>query len=370
MSRFSELYPALARRMFHHPPGPFRSITDVEGVEVGQVTVRDEAAGLHTGVTAIWPRRDVMVARPFAGVHALHGAGEMTGFLQIAEWGVIETPILLGSSLAVGRIHDGLIEALKALDPEMGVSRDVLLPVVAECDDGVLSDARARAIGSGHVARALSGARGGPLEEGSVGAGTGMIAFDFKAGIGTASRRLEVAGAGPATVGVLVNANFGFCRQLRFGGIPVGAEFAGRVAEQSNGELRTPSQERSVIVVVATDLPLRPDQLRRLSVRATMGLSRVGSFAGHGSGEIALAFSTTAGLARDRSQSRPAEVAERSLNAVYEATVEAVEESVLNALCAGRDTTGRGGRFVPGLLGDPLRRTRLETIERFFAGPS
>lgn len=333
LRRFADFFPQHLTGLRFFQPGRLNAITDVPGVLVGHSSLYHPRLGLATGVTAVWPRRDVMKAKPSASGFVLHGAGEMTGLLQVLEWGEIETPILLTSSLNVGRVHDAVVDFLARENPEMGNAADVILPVVAECDDSALSDSRARAVGSREVFAALGEARGGDVAEGSVGAGTGMIAFDLKAGIGTASR----AGVSGYTLGVLVNANVGVRRQLRLGGVPVGLELEktleGSPKRSLEGSKKTQrSRDRSVIVVVATDAPLRPDQIRRVCVRASMGLARVGSFASHGSGEFVIGFSTADKTVSSSKKARAVTGAE--LNAFYEACVEAVEEAVLNALVA------------------------------------
>jgi D-aminopeptidase len=358
--RFRSLYPELASRLSEFKPGRLNAITDVSGVRVGHATVLNARKGLMSGVTAIWPRTDVYSFRPRASGHVLHGAGEMTGLHQVLEWGMIETPILLTSTLNVGRVYDAAIEYLAGKHPRMGISEDVLIPIVGECDDSHMSRARLRPVGKREVVRALDGATAGAaVAEGSVGAGTGMISFDFKGGIGTSSRVVRIgegARAKAYKVGVLLNANVGVRRQLRVAGIPIGRELRDRLMPESH-------PERSVIVIVSTDAPLRPDQLRRLCVRAGLGLGRLGSFAGHASGEIILGFSTTLGEPRDGPTARAPitqvqNLRDSFLNPFYEATVECVEESLLNALVAssveagaleGGAFSGRDGHLVHGL---------------------
>lgn len=352
--RFRDLYPELASRLSQFKPGRFNAITDVPGVRVGHATVRDARKGFMSGVTAIWPRQDVYSFRPRASGHVLHGAGEMTGLHQAMDWGVIETPILLTSTLNVGRVYDAAIEYLAKMNPKMGISEDVLIPVVGECDDSHMSRARLRPVGKKEVFRALDSAMGAaPVEEGSVGAGAGMIAFDFKGGIGTSSRVIKVGegtNARSFKIGVLLNANVGVRRQLRVAGIPIGREFANKLMPEEH-------PERSVIVIVATDAPLRPDQLRRISVRAGLGLGRSGSFAGHGSGELILAFSTSLGEPKHGASvkaplARVENLRDSFLNPFYEATAECVEESLLNAMVASSPigpVKGRDGHLVHGL---------------------
>ncbi|MGZ3708249.1 MAG: P1 family peptidase, partial [Bdellovibrionota bacterium] len=269
--RFRSRFPERASELGFHPHGRHNAITDVPGVRVGHATIKSAKRGHFSGVTAIWPRSDVYKFRPRASGHILHGAGEMTGLHQVLEWGLIETPILLTSTLNVGRAYDAVIEYMAEKHPKMGLTEDVLIPVVAECDDSFLSRARERPVGPREVRRALDEARTGAVEEGGVGAGTGMISFDFKAGIGTSSRVVSVGKGRKFTLGALVNANVGMRRQLRVAGSPLGRRLEHELLPEPHGE-------RSIIVILATDAPMRPDQLRRLSVRAGMGLARAGSY--------------------------------------------------------------------------------------------
>ena len=343
------------------PTGPTNSITDVPNVTSGHATVwRDEAPPpngrgvARTGVTAIVPfdAAALFDDRVAAGMSVLNGAGEMTGSLAIAEWGVLETPIFLTSTMAVGRVFDGAITELAARVPRIGLD-DAVIPVVGECDDGFLNDSRTVQIAVDDVARALADAAArspGPAPEGAVGAGTGMVAFELKGGIGSSSRMV-----GAWTVGVLVLANFGRLDRLTVDGVPVGAELVGSGWAADHLEERTRHDQGSCIGVVATDAPLAPDQLRRLAVRSGLGLARTGSYAGHYSGEIFIAFSTGTRLPR-RAESAviaTTRVAEEALDGLFEAAVDATEEAVLNALCVADTVVGLGGRSVPGL---PLRR--------------
>jgi D-aminopeptidase len=303
-------------------PGTSNSIADVSGVRVGHVTVwRDEPLA-RTGVTAIVPPSFPLPA----GVAVLNGAGELTSSHEIREWGEIETPVYLTSTHAVGRVYDGAISVAVRDDPQVGVDRFVI-PVVGECDDSWLSDARTVHVTVEDVARAVDEASGWPFAEGAVGAGTGMSLFGWKGGIGTASRR-----AGEHVVGVLVLGNFGSAGQLLFAGVPVGRRLPG-------SEQRAPGG--SCIAVVATDAPVSPATLERVARRAGLGLARTGSFAHNGSGEIFVAFSTVRGDLRGR-----------ALDPLFEATVEATEEAVLNAMWAAPDVRGREGRVERGLPHD------------------
>jgi D-aminopeptidase len=295
-------------------PGPRNSIADV-GVTVGHVTVE------HTGVTAVVPPSLPLPA----GTAVLNGAGELTGSLEIREWGRLDTPVYLTSTHAVGRVYDGAVSVAMAADPRVGVD-DVVIPVVGECDDSWLSDARVAHVQPSDVARAVADASS-DFEQGAVGAGAGMSCFDWKGGIGSSSRR-----AGDYTVAALLLTNFGSREQLRVDGLPVGQLLDERPDE-------APEPGGSCIAVLATDAPLTPPQLERLARRAGLGLARAGSVAHHGSGEIFVAFATS----DERS------FADRELNRLFQAAVDATEEAVLCSLWAAVDTTGREGRLVRAL---------------------
>jgi D-aminopeptidase len=347
--------------------GPSNSIADVAGVRVGHVTVmRDEAdppAGrgvARSGVTAIVPAPpETLFAEPLAaGVAVLNGAGELTGAVQIGEWGMIETPIYLTATMSVGRVLDGAVAAAVAANPAVGVD-DVVIPVVGECDDSWLNDARVVQVEAADAGRAVADA--GAVVQGAVGAGTGMMCFGFKGGIGSASRLVPAIGA---VVGVVVLANFGERRQLRVDGVPVGrllGEAGGgppRPAEGPAGEPPRPAGEHraggpprpagSCIVVVATDAPLRSAALTRVARRAGLGLARTGSVAHHGSGEIFLAFSTGYRQHRER-RAIVDTLPDGDLDALFAATVDATEEAVLNALWSAERTEGREGRVAEAL---------------------
>jgi D-aminopeptidase len=306
---------------------------DVAGIRVGHVTIwRDEpeppgGRGVaRSGVTAVVPPSLPLPA----GVAVLNGAGELTGSHEIREWGLLETPVYLTATMAVGRVYDGAVEVAIRDDSRVGVD-DVVIPVVGECDDSYLSEARVVQVEAADAARAVDTATGWPFDEGAVGAGTGMSCLGWKGGIGSASRVVD----GHA-VGVLVLANFGSGDALRFAGVPLG--------ELLPGGGRRPAG--SCIVVVATDAPLSTASLERVARRAGLGLARTGSVAHHGSGEIFLAFSTSA--------SRGGQVEGRELDAIFIGTVEATEEAVLNALWAAPDVEGREGRVMHGLPHDEV----------------
>ena len=341
-------------------PGPHDAITDVPGIRVGHVTVwRDEPAGrgiARTGVTAILPGPvEGLHREPVpAGAAVLNGAGEMTGFVAVSEWGLVESPVYLTSTMAVGRIFDGAVSAAVAADPVVGTD-DVVIPVVAECDDSWLSDSATVQVEAADARRAIAEASAGPVGEGAVGAGTGMICFGWKGGIGSASRVVPEAGA---TVGVLVLANFGSPRELRIDGVPVGralpdpeAGARGASGPPSGSDAGARAPAGSCIAVVATDAPLASAQLTRIARRAGLGLGRAGSVAHHGSGEIFLAFSTSGRVPRADAGRRATgeSLADGGLDPLFAATVEATEEAVLNALWAAADVSGRAGRVARGL---------------------
>jgi D-aminopeptidase len=356
-----------ARALGLHPgqfqPGPLNAITDVPGVKVGQVTLRQGDGPLQpgqgpvrTGVTVIVPRDDVWHKKVPAGAFVLNGTGEMTGLSWVAESGFLEYPIALTNTLNVPRVANGVISWMLKQYPGIGITDDTLTPVVAECDDGRLNDIQGRHVSETDVMRALDEASAGPVEEGSVGAGTGMIAYGFKGGIGTASRRLPEANGG-FTIGVLVNANHGRRPELTMGGVPIGQRY-GAVPTQSSlspdpysrslhtsREGTSGNAEGSIIVVIATDAPLDSRQLTRLGKRAALGLARTGSTARHGSGDFMLAFST--GNVIPHYPSDPTfsltHLADTHLNPVITATVEATEEAILNALTGATTVTGRDG---------------------------
>jgi D-aminopeptidase len=320
-------------------PGLRNAITDVPGVRVGHITVRreepepPEGRGIaRTGVTAIVPRPvETLVERPVAaGTAVLNGAGELTGSIEIGEWGEVETPVYLTSTLAVGRVYDGAIDVALASDPSVGTDNFVI-PVVGECDDSWLNDARTVQVATADAGRAVEAA-GEDVAEGAVGAGTGMICFGWKGGIGTSSRRV-----GEAHVGVLVLANFGSAPELRVDGVAIGRSLA---PPPGRGQ----AAASSCIGVVVTDAPMGAHQLGRLAERVGLGLGRTGSFASHGSGEIFVALSTGDGD----------EVRGDDINPYFAAVVDATEEAVVNCLWAAEDTDGRHGRVIKGLPHDPV----------------
>ena len=354
------------------PTGACNAITDVEGVTVGHVTLIAGEGPLvpgvgpiRTGVTAIVPHPGSIFHEKVAGaVHRINGFGEVTNADQVRELGVIETPILLTGTQNVPRVADALLDWAFAQDPAMGVTTWGPSPLVAECSDMYLSDVRGRHVGRAHVIAAIEQARGGPVAEGGVGGGTGMSCCEFKAGIGTSSRVLP-AEAGGYTVGVLVMSNFGRREQLLVAGVPVGREL-----RDWHGPPSPVNPERlgsSIIIVLATDAPLDPRQLERVSVRAGGGLARTGGLYSTSSGDFVIAFSTTNRVPHfpDRTVLRQDIVAESlragqawpmapAINYLFQAALEATEEAILNSLFAAETMVGRDGHVRHAL---PLEET-------------
>jgi D-aminopeptidase len=350
------------------PSGATGSILDVPGVGVGHATVwRDEPpppagrGSARTGVTVVDPGGNLFRSPVPAGGAVLNGAGECTGFIAASEWGLAETPVFLTSTMQVGRVYDAACELLAEEDPAIGVD-DVIIPIVAECDDSFLSEARRMQVDADDVRTALRAARasvGGPApDEGAVGAGTGMSCLGFKGGIGTASR---VVPSGHA-VGVLLLSNFGSRERLTVDGVPVGRlleEKGSGLADQAAGPSRPPAG--SCIVVTLTDAPLDGAACARLARRAGLGLARTGSTATHGSGEIFVALATGLRGAREKpAGSREPPLGGRALDPLFAAVVEATEEAVLNSLLAARSVTGRAGNVSHSL---PVDRV-VELLDR------
>jgi D-aminopeptidase len=318
------------------PPGPFNAITDVAGVRVGHHTLV-QGDSIRTGVTAILPHAgNLYQDRVRAAIAVGNGFGKLVGLSQVNELGEIETPILLTGTLSVFRVADALLDTLLSMPGNEHVRS--MNPVVGETNDGHLSDIRARPIRPEHVRAALRVARPGPVEEGSVGAGTGTRALGWKGGIGTASRVVPDS-LGGHTVGVLVQTNFGGL--LRVNGVPIGVEI-GEAADQEAG---------SVMIVLATDAPLAHRELERLAHRTFLGIARTGSHMSHGSGDYTIAFS---------SSREPATADGSTLSSLFQAAVEATEEAVINSLFKARGVTGFQGHRVDAL---PIEAT-LETLRR------
>ena len=346
-----------------YTPGPLNAITDVGGVTVGQTTLisgdgplKPGLGPVRTGVTVIIPRDDVWHKKVPAGSFILNGTGEMTGLAWVTESGFLEYPIALTNTLNVPRVANGIMTWMIARYPEIGITDDTLTPVVAECDDGRLNDIQGRHVSEADVVQALNSASSGVVQEGSVGAGTGMVSYGFKGGIGTSSRRLPETEGG-YTIGVLVNANHGRRPELIVGGMPVGRLYE---AVPPVAQALSPGQsEGSIIVVIATDAPLDGRQLTRLAKRAALGLARTGSTARHGSGDFMLAFSTANSIPHYPKELtfQQMHLADTHLNPLITATVEATEEAILNALTMATTVVGRDGHRV-----EAISLTRLRAI--------
>jgi D-aminopeptidase len=339
-------------------PGRWNAITDVPGVTVGHVTLI-EGDGVRTGVTAVVPRGLEGSARQpcFAAGFSLNGNGEMTGLPWVAESGLLEGPVLVTNTNSVGVVRDALIGyagrrfgAVETWDEAVWS-----LPVVAETWDGWLNDIYGMHVKPEYVAQVLERAAAGPVAEGNVGGGTGMIAFEFKGGIGSASRLLG-AKEGGYTVGVLVQANFGLRHQLRIAGLPLGLELRDDLLYSRAGGADATAENGSIIIVVATDAPLLPHQLARLARRAAMGLARTGSVAGNGSGDLFLAFSTAnPGVGSRQDVVSLSMFPNDRMGPLFEATVGATEEAIVNALVAARTMVGLKGRRVAALPHETVR---------------
>jgi L-aminopeptidase/D-esterase-like protein len=337
---------------FDGTSGVFNAITDVKGVEVGHTTLISGEGKLEvgkgpvrTGVTAIHPRGKSSNDPVFAGWFSLNGNGEMTGTTWIEESGFLEGPVMITNTSSVGIVRDAVLAwQLKQFGKTM---QPWGLPVVAETYDGWLNDISGFHVKQQHVLDALDNVSPGPVAEGNVGGGTGMICFEFKGGIGTASRKLTERQGG-YTIGALVQSNFGLRHQLLIAGAPVGRELVeGAFRQRENG---------SIIIVVATDAPLLPHQLKRLARRAAMGLARTGSVAGNSSGDIFIAFSTAnPNAAQSSGTAQLAMLPNDRMNPLFEATVQAVEEAIINAMVAAETMVGRDGHKVVALPHDRVR---------------
>src|SRR5947207_243181 len=340
---------------FDGKPGPLNAITDVKGVEVGHTTLISGEGTLkvgtgpvRTGVTAVLPRGKDSKDQVFAGWFTLNGNGEMTGTTWVEESGFLEGPVMITNTHSVGVVRDAVIAWRVKHGPPDQDSYWWSLPVVAETWDGYLNDVNGFHVKPEHVFHALDSAHSGAVEEGSVGGGTGMVCNEFKGGIGTASRVLNTKHGG-YTVGVLVQCNYGRREQLRIAGVPVGREIQ---------EQRTRKDEDigSIIVVVATDAPLIPTQLKRLAKRVSLGLGRNGSYSGDGSGDIFIAFSTAnPGAAASKGLPHLTMLPNDQLDPLFLATVQATEEAVINAMIAAETMTGINNRTVIALPHDRLR---------------
>jgi D-aminopeptidase len=335
-----------------YPTGPYNAITDVEGLRVGHVTlIADQPKVIRTGLTVILPR-DGAIGKDyaFAGFHRYNGCGEMTGIHWVEETGMLSSAIGLTNTVQVGMVRDAMSE-ISWSDPQFG---PFFLPVVAETLDDRLNDLTAHPLTRQHVLDAMLAARGGAVPEGNVGGGTGMTCHDFKGGIGTSSRRVQVFG-NTYTLGALVQTNYGECSQLRVDGVPVGLEIGLDLVPSPDEQ---PPISSSIIIIIATDAPLLSDQCRRLAQRAANGLARVGGSGHNTSGDLFLAFATGHHIPTHPDGPVPLGVMlpNQAMNPFFDAVVEMVEEAILNALTAAETMTGAGGRTAYALPLDELQR--------------
>jgi len=381
--------PALARRArdlgvpFEGVPGPHDAITDIAGVEVGQITLiagegvlKVGSGPVRTGVTVVFPRGRAQADKPvYGGFFDLNGNGEMTGRAYLEDFGIVQGPIGLTDTNAIGQVYAGI---------QQWSSRkfgSATWPVVAETFSGRLNDIEGFHVTSDTAIAALDAARSGPVAEGNVGGGTGMVCFGFKGGIGTASRLVSVGGKS-YTIGVLVQCNSGDRKVLRIAGAPVGHELAQRwlpcfdpalspagKAPKCSGQAIAgvaPRDQGSIVIVVGTDAPLLPEQLGRLARRAAMGLARLGSYSGNASGDLIVSFSTQPAEVNDESQTAPSPVTplgNATIDPVFQGAVEATEEAIVNALVAARTMTGINGQRIFALPHDELTAI-LKTYNR------
>lgn len=352
---------------FEGTPGPLNAITDVRGVEVGQKTLI-EGAAIRTGVTVIFPRGHADPRPVYGGFFDLNGNGEMTGRSYLEDFGIVQGPIGLSDTNAVGEVYAGIQQWSSKR------SGSATWPVVAETWSGYLNDIEGFHVTAETAAAALDSAKGGAVEEGNVGGGTGMVCFGFKGGTGTASRLVSIGGQS-FTVGVLVQCNTGDRKVLRIAGVPVGQALSSKwlpcfdpvvghgtgplkacTADGSKGE--PPPDQGSIIIVVGTDAPLMPIQLNRVAKRAAMGLARLGSYSGNSSGDLIVSFSTAPAEVNHEDQEKPspiAPIANASIDPIFRAATEASEEAIVNALVAARTITGFNGVRYFGIPHDELR---------------
>ncbi|MFD2679217.1 DmpA family aminopeptidase [Bacillus seohaeanensis] len=331
----------LGKSIGKYKTGEYNSITDVEGVKVGHCTLREDRddTTIRTGVTAILPHSgNLFREKVFASSHVINGFGKTAGTIQINELGLLESPIMLTNTLSVGDVLQGTVQYMLEKTPEIGDTAGTVNAVVGECNDGYLNDIRGLHVGREHVKKAIESAKSGVVEEGCVGAGTGMLCLGFKGGVGTSSR-IHLFGQEKYTVGALVVTNFGQRKDLR---IPTVSD------ETSEKQL----PDGSIMIILATDAPLNDRQLERLAKRASFGLSRTGSYATHGSGDIVISFSTAHKVPHQPSTNENTMSYNflredgKYISQLFEMTVDTVEEAIWNSLCKAETITGRKGRTV------------------------
>ena len=336
------------------PTGHFNSITDVKGVKVGHTTLTKGhgkrtklgKGPARTGVTVILPNNNIFNNKLVASSFILNGAGEVSGITQVNEWGLLETPIALTNTMSVGKVSDSIVKWMSERFEKIWNQSQVVIPVVGECDDSFLNDSVGQHVKVKDVLDAIESAKSGATEEGCVGAGTGMICCDFKAGIGTSSRIFNI-GKDKFTIGILVLSNFGVMDELRVDGFPVGKIMT---PKQGNYNKRVDNYG-SIITVLATDLPLSPHQIQRLCKRSALGIGRVGSHASHGSGEIVFGFSTANVIKHGQGHCNYNMniISDEFINPAYQAVIEATEEAILNSLTSACDMKGVDNHFVPAI---------------------
>ncbi|WP_203333499.1 P1 family peptidase [Planococcus beigongshangi] len=322
-------------------PGPRNAITDIEGVTVGHVTLSD--GNSQTGVTAILPHQgNIFKEKLIASSHVINGFGKTMGTIQMEELGTLETPILLTNTLGVGVAADTLFDYMLEQNPEIGRSTGTVNPVIGECNDMFLNDIRAKFVKREHVLEALHNTSA-DFEEGAVGAGRGMLCYSLKGGIGSASRLIELA-HGTYTTGVLVLSNFGILSDLLVKGKAIGQELKEALCDDHKEE-----DKGSVMIIVATDLPVSERQLNRILKRSVAGLSRTGSIITNGSGEIVLGFSTATRIPHDKPEGLLTipQIHEEDMDEAFRAVGEATEEAVLNSLVTAEEVIGRDGNKRP-----------------------
>ena len=339
---------------FDGATGQFNAITDVKGVEIGYTTLisGDGKTAIRTGVTAILPQGKNFKGRVFAAWHTLNGNGEMTGTTWVEESGGLGTPVLITNTHSVGVVRDAVIEWAAKRGTSEGYSGDFSLPVVAETWDGFLNDINGFHVRKENVFQALDSAKTGAIAEGNVGGGTGMIAHGFKGGTGTASRVLDVKDGG-YKIGVLVQANYGSRQLFTVAGVPVGKEITDLLPTTG----KTSQDTGSIIVVVATDAPLLPHQLKRLVKRVSLGVGLMGGRGGNSSGDIFIAFSTANAVevSKDAELSRIEMLPNEKINPLFVATTQATEEAIVNAMVAAETIKGFNGNTVFALPHDRLK---------------
>jgi len=354
-----------------YPTGPLNSITDVSGVRVAHSTLvegsgrRKPGNGpVRTGVTIIQPNEDPYNQKVVAGGFILNGAGEVAGMTQVMEWGLIETPIALTNTLSVGRVSDCVVKWMARKHSSIQNNVEVIIPVVGECDDSFLNDAVGLHIKPNHVFSALDSASADLPAEGAVGAGTGMICCDFKGGIGTSSRVIKI-GEKNYTLGCLVLSNFGIMEHLKADGFPVGQFFS----KKTTSYKRRINNYGSIIVVLATDLPLSSGQINRLCKRSALGIGRVGSYGAHSSGEIIIGFSTANSIPKNPNQPilQLNMLLDTYLDSAYKAVIEVTEEAILNSLTMAIEVEGVNGNRVPAIPLEGLEKlmkaySRVESL--------